>query len=223
MKKTKIDRRQHSGDDADAVSPVEGGSDSTMNDEPIMGEFADEIPLDAAADTTAALEEDPRDAQIAELILEREALKDQQLRQRAEFENSRKRLAREAERTSRAAAEAIIRDWLPVVDHLELALQHAPDRSDSLAQGVELVLKQVSDVLAKYGVEPIPAVGEVFSPHWHEAMTHIDSEDVPENRIAAEYQRGYRIGDQILRPSKVAVSRGASAPPAEDGGEAPPP
>ena len=202
MKKTKIDSVEGNGN----ASERDRQPEPLMSEEQIDALGDDDLVDDAAG--AVAEEIDPRDAQIAALTEERDALRDQTLRLRAEFDNARKRLAREAERTSRAAVERVFVEWLPVVDNLELALQHAPDRSDSLAQGVELVLKQVCDVLSRNGVEPIPAVGEVFSPHFHEAMTHAESEDVPENCVAMEFQRGYRMGDQVLRPTKVAVSRG---------------
>jgi len=187
-----------------------------VNDE-MFAESPGEERFDAPDESFPAADADPRDAEIAALIAERDTLTEQNLRLRAEFDNARKRLAREADRTARVAAERLFLEWLPVVDNLELALQHAPDRNDSLAQGVELVLKQVCDLLSRHGVEPIAAVGEVFSPHLHEAMTHSDSDDVPENRVSAEFQRGYKMGDQVLRPTKVAVSRGKAA--TDDGGQ----
>lgn len=142
------------------------------------------------------------------LMRERDELKDQLLRARAEFDNYRKRVARDAERERKRAAESLIRDLLPVVDNLELALQHA-DAEHPLAEGVSMVVRQFQDVLRRAGVEAIPAVGEPFDPTVHEAVMHAPSEEVAENNVAHEFQKGYRLGDYVLRPSKVAVSKGA--------------
>ncbi len=150
-------------------------------------------------------------------LRERDALQDQVLRARAEFENFRKRMMRDQERIRKTAAEGLMRDLLPVVDHLELALQHAEGEPAALREGVELVLKQFTDVLTRHGVTPIPAVGEVFDPNHHEAVMQESSADVPEMTVVREFQRGYRLGDQVLRASKVVVNMGApcEASPAE--------
>ena len=168
-----------------------------------------------AAETTPPLEQPaqpPTDEQVAALILERDQLKDQLLRLRADFDNYRKRTARETERTRKMAAEDLIRDLLPVLDNLDRALAHASDPSEGLAQGVEMVFKQLSDVLAARGVEAIPAVGEPFDPNVHEALSQQPSPDLPAHTVMTEWQRGYRIGDNVLRPAKVVVSGG----PAEE-------
>src|SRR5690606_37645444 len=98
---------------------------------------------------------------------------------------------------------------LPVLDNLELALSYSNSEAESLAQGVELVGRQFHDVLAKHGVAPIHAVGQPFDPAVHEAVSQMPSDDHPEDHIAIEYQKGYRLGEQVLRPSKVVVSVGA--------------
>jgi molecular chaperone GrpE len=154
-----------------------------------------------------------------DLTKERNDLKDQLLRARAEFDNYRKRTQRDAEQVRLRAAEALIRDLLPVIDNLELALQHA-DKEHPLAEGVNMVVRQFQDALRKAGVEPIGAVGEPFDPEVHEAVMHAPSEDVAENNIAHEFQRGYRLGSYVLRPSKVAVSKGVPEPPSEGKPEA---
>ena len=142
------------------------------------------------------------------LLAERDQLKDLLLRSRAEFDNYRKRMARETERIRKTAAEAIIRDLLPLVDDLERAVEHVGDASGGLAQGVEMVLKQFCGLLSRHGVEPIPAVGEVFDPNVHEAVMRMPSAVYPANTVAQEFQRGYRLGDYVLRPAKAVVSSG---------------
>jgi len=142
-------------------------------------------------------------------------LKDQVLRSRAEFDNYRKRVARETERIRKTAAGDLVRDLLPVVDNLERALEHGADASGSLAEGVGMVLKQLHDVLGQNGVEPIPAIGEPFDPNVHEAVTRMPSTKYPADVVAQEFQKGYRLGGYLLRPTKVVVSAGAPDEPGE--------
>lgn len=165
---------------------------------------------------------DPLEAEILALREERDDLKDQALRARAEFDNYRKRMARESDRIRKTAAEGLMRDLLPIVDNLERALSHVEDKSDGLAQGVEMIVKQFADVLGAKGLEPIPAKGEPFDPNIHEALTHQPSEAYPADVVMEEFQRGYRLGDYVLRPTQVVVSSGPAAP-AEDAPESGPP
>jgi molecular chaperone GrpE len=162
----------------------------------------DEASGDAPADLASSMD-------VEALIAERDELRDQLLRARAEFDNYRKRVARDAEQTRLRAAESLLRDLLPVADNLELALQHAGDGEAALAEGIRMVVRQFHDVLRKAGVEPIPAVGEAFDPTVHEAVMQMPSADVAPNSIAQEFQKGYRLGEYVLRPSKVVVSTGA--------------
>lgn len=147
---------------------------------------------------------------VSALEEECEALKDQLLRSRAEFENFRKRTAREVDRIRKTAAESVIHELLTVMDNLELALKHAHDDNDPLSQGVRMVLRQMQDVLARNGLEPIEAVGKPFDPNVHEAIAQTETENLPPDHVVEEYQRGYTLGGQILRPSKVVVSRATS-------------
>lgn len=160
----------------------------------------------------------PLAGQLAAVTAERDQLKDQMLRLRADFDNFRKRTARETERIRTTAAEDLIRDLLPVVDNLERALEHAGEPSEALAQGVEMVLKQLCDILAARGVEPIPAEGAPFDPNVHEALSQQPSDRHPADAVMTEWMRGYRIGDTVLRPAKVVVSSGPAeaAPAGED-------
>jgi len=152
---------------------------------------------------------------LVTLIAERDQLKDQLLRARAEFENFRKRTTREIDRFRRTAEESLVRDLLPVIDHLELALKHADQASQAVVDGVQMVAQQFAEVLSSHGVEPIPALGEVFDPNVHEAiMQRADEAGVP-NTVLEEFQRGYRMGDLILRPSKVVVCSAPAEPAAE--------
>lgn len=159
---------------------------------------------------------------VEALVAERDEAKDQHLRLRAEFDNYRKRVARDAEATRQRATESLIYDLLSIVDHLELALSHA-EEGGALAEGVQMVVDQLHDVLGRRDVQAIPAKGETFDPQVHEAVMQTDSADVPADVVAQEFQKGYKLGGRVLRPSKVSVSRGGPAPAEEpDGLEAPP-
>lgn len=150
----------------------------------------------------------PEEAALEALEQERDELRDQLLRARAEFDNYRKRMLREGEQLRKTAAQGLMRGLLPIVDNLERALSHVEDRSDGFTQGVEMIVKQFADVLAGQGLEPIPAVGMPFDPNIHEALTHQPSPDFPADTVMEEFQRGYRLGDFVLRPSQVVVSSG---------------
>ncbi len=165
---------------------------------------------EAATTAEAAAPEsmDESSAQMEEIA----ALKDQLLRARAEFDNYRKRTAREVERIRKTAAESLIHELLGVVDNLELALKHGDSDRNALAEGVGLVHKQILDVLERNGLEKIEAVGKRFDPNVHEAVAQSASDQVQADHVIQEFQRGYRLGGQILRPSKVLVSRGPAGP-----------
>ena len=114
------------------------------------------------------------------------------------------------EEIRKRCAEQLLRELLPVVDNLERALGHVEDAENPLAQGVDMVLRQLAGVLQSRGLEPIPAVGEPFDPNFHEALAQQPSDEYGADVVTAEYERGYRIGDFVLRPSKVVVSSGAA-------------
>ncbi len=195
---TELERRlrERAESDTDDNAEVDGALPETEAEagEPPV-EYEDESGEEAPLDPVNALEE------------ECEALKDQLLRSRAEFENYRKRTAREVERIRKTAGESIIHELLTVLDNLELALKHAQDQDDPLAQGVRMVLRQMQEVLERNGLEPIEATGKPFDPNVHEAVAQAESEALPPDHVVEEYQRGYKLGGQILRPSKVVVSR----------------
>jgi molecular chaperone GrpE len=151
---------------------------------------------------------DPAPADAAgTLRQERDDLQDRLLRTAAEFDNYRKRTDRERRDLSEAVAGDLIRDVLPVVDDLERALAAAADSPDpALRSGVELIHRQLIDVLRRRGAEPFDSVGRDFDPAWHEALT---SEPAPGHRdgeVIAEIRRGYRIGSRLLRPALVKVA-----------------
>jgi molecular chaperone GrpE len=144
---------------------------------------------------------------------EYERQKDWMLRTVAEFENSKKRAEREKEEFLKYASESFVKDLIPAIDSIERALASvkASKDFDALVEGVDIIHKQLLSVLEKRGVTPIEAVGEPFDPNLHEAIAHIESDEVPENRIIEEWRRGYMLHNRVIRPSMVAVSKGKGA------------
>jgi molecular chaperone GrpE len=132
------------------------------------------------------------------------------LRALAEFENYKKRTAREQVEYQKYANEALIKDLLPVVDNLERAVSLAVNESKDVStfiEGVELTLQGILKIFKKYHVTPIDAVGNPFDPSYHQAVMQLESSDHPVNTIVQELQKGYLIHDRLLRPAMVAVSK----------------
>jgi len=164
---------------------------------------------EAVVEAEAEVVDPPQESDpLSDLAAERDALRDQLLRARAEFDNYRKRVSRDMDQLRKTAAESLIRDMLPVVDNLERALAHADQKDNPLVQGVDMVMKQFANVLTGRGLEPLPALGVTFDPNVHEALAYQPSDEHPENTVMLEYERGYKLGDQIIRPAKVVVSSG---------------
>lgn len=205
MEKTELEKRL----EADLQQIEEEAPEQEKADRPEQSEETPPEDAERAEDT-------PQDP-LAELTAERDDLKDQLLRARAEFDNYRKRVARDTERVRKTAAEKLMGALLPVLDNLERALSHADDASRGLADGVELVLTQFCETLKAKGLEAIPALGKAFDPNVHEALSSMPSQEHPADVVIQEYERGYRLGGYVLRPARVVVSSG----PAElEGGAA---
>jgi molecular chaperone GrpE len=145
---------------------------------------------------------------LEDLRRERDALQDRLLRTAAEFDNYRKRMDRERRDLAEYTAGEAIKDLLPIIDNLERALQ-ASAQDDPLRKGVELIHKQMLEMLRKRGVTPIEALGTNFDPNVHEAVTHEESAQHREGEVMEELQRGYKVGDRLLRPAMVKVAKGA--------------
>jgi molecular chaperone GrpE len=134
---------------------------------------------------------------------------DKFLRLAAEFDNYKKRTAREFSGLIQNANEELIAQLIPVLDNFERALDAAQSSEDfdSFHKGVELIHQQLKDVLEKQGVKEIEALGEPFDPHKHEAVMMVEKEKTPSETVVEEVERGYMLNDKVLRPSKVAVNR----------------
>lgn len=151
--------------------------------------------------------ESQRDA-LEELRREKDALQDRLLRTAAEFDNYRKRIDRERRDLAEFTAAEVLRELLPILDNLERALAAAAD-NDPLRKGVELILKQMTDLLRKRGVKPIEALGADFDPNFHQAVIHEVSPEHREGEVIEELQRGYLLGERLLRPAMVKVAKTA--------------
>ena len=123
----------------------------------------------------------------------------------AEFENFKKRSAKEREGLYNSILSDVIEVILPVVDNLENAAK-VETKDESYKQGIELVLKQFKDVLKSKGVEEIKAVGETFDPSMHEAVSSVQDDEKGEKEIVQEYRKGYKIGNRVIRHSMVVVA-----------------
>jgi molecular chaperone GrpE len=195
-------------------------------DEPLQSRVeADEQPEESALEATSGAGEGPEAAddaqtddhipdsdlqsQVDTLTRDKAALYDQLLRRAAEFENFRRRIERERSDAYQRARVEVLVEFLPVVDNFERALsslENSGGDAEAWRHGVELIHKQFKDALTKFGLEPVQAIGQTFDPHLHEAVTIEPTDKHKENTVIEEFQRGYKIGDKLLRPAKVKVA-----------------
>jgi molecular chaperone GrpE len=171
-------------DDADVPEPAEAGE---------VDEVGPDLEADAGPPT---------------LQQERDELLDRLLRKTAEFDNYRKRVDRERREQAEWAAAGVLSDVIAIVDDFERALEaEAPPEADAWKLGVDLIYRQLQDLLKKRGVTAIDAVGADFDPHLHQAVAYDETPGAREGEVVAELRRGYRLGDRLLRPSMVKVAK----------------
>ncbi|MFZ0301492.1 MAG: nucleotide exchange factor GrpE [Terracidiphilus sp.] len=174
---------------------------------------ADEKPSEqvekAGADEGAAAEpEQAGPTELEKLKAERDQLVDRVARMQAEFENARKRGERERNEFRDFAAAGVVEQFLPVLDNFQLALK-AGGTEKQLRSGVELIVKQMEEILRQMQVVPVAAVGEEFDPRVHEALGTVERDDIPDQHVAEEVRRGYKMRDRLLRPALVRVAHNA--------------
>jgi len=174
---------------------------------PASGE-ADETGQNPIAEAGAPASES---TELQKIKSERDTLLDRLARLQAEFENARKRAAREQQEFRDFATADAIKALLPAIDSFERALNAPASQPNDFRNGVELIYKQLQDALAKLGVRTVPAKGEVFDPHMHEAIEMVDTTVVPDHQVMDELQRGYKLKDRLLRPAMVRVARNSKA------------
>jgi molecular chaperone GrpE len=145
--------------------------------------------------------------ELQKLRVERDTLIDRLARLQAEFENARKRTAREQQDFREYALSDALKALLPTLDSFERALQIGAKEKSEFRGGVELIYRQLQDALQKLGLRAIPAKGEPFDPHLHEAIEMVDTTDAADHQILEELQPGYKLKDRLLRPAMVKVAR----------------
>src|ERR1051325_3637345 len=175
--------------------------------EPEQLDVEHELPAseDTSEESRAAAQPAP-EGELGKLRAERDTLVDRLARLQAEFENARKRAVREQQEYRDFALSDAVKTLLPVVDSFDLALQSSTEKSQ-LRSGIELINKQLHDALGKLGLKQIPAKGEPFDPRFHEAIEMVDTDEVEDQHVIDELQRGYKLKDRLLRPAMVRVAR----------------
>jgi molecular chaperone GrpE len=185
-----------------------GGSDTELDVDHELPSGEDENPTASEAGgkstggSTAELE-----TELEKARAEKAAYLDRAARIQAEFDNFRKRNAREQQEFREYALADALKSLLPILDSLDRALKTDTASLDDFRSGIELIDKQFHDTLSKLGVEPVPAQGESFDPNLHQAVQMVDTNETEDNHVIDELQRGYKLRDRLLRPAMVRVAR----------------
>jgi molecular chaperone GrpE len=164
----------------------------------------DQTVAEPDAAPVARAEFDQLQTEFEQLKGERDQLLDRLARLQAEFENARKRSERERLEFRDYAVGNAVEQFLPVLDNFELALK-STGSAEQLRSGVELIVKQMEEILRQMQVIPVPAVGEAFDPRLHEALGSVEREDLPDQHVAEEIRRGYKLRERLLRLALVRV------------------
>jgi molecular chaperone GrpE len=164
----------------------------------------------AASATAAGAGQTDAEDPMAGLQADLDRFRDLALRSQADFENYKKRSAREKEEAIKYANSSLLERLVSIIDNFELGLAAAKEQGERspIYSGMVLVQKQLNDLLAENGLQPIEAEGRRFDPNVHEAIAHEPSDQVPEEIVLRQTRRGYRFKDRLLRPAKVVVSSG---------------
>lgn len=186
----------------------EGKDQDVMGRESTTSAVEDNVPQEAGAEGVPAEGSDLAELQrlLAEQTTRAQDYYDRLLRLQADFENFRRRTRQEKDDYYKYASEQLVIALLPVLDNFGLALAAEGDSIEGFKAGVEMIYKQLLDVLATEGVTPIQAVGEPFDPTRHEAVAQDDSGEHPANTVVEEFRRGYFLRDKVIRPSMVKVA-----------------
>jgi molecular chaperone GrpE len=155
----------------------------------------------------AAVDFDQLKAELEKVTTERDSYLDRLARLQAEFDNARKRSAREQQEYREYALAEAVKSLLPVLDSFDRALAAPPGDAGEFRAGLELINRQFHDALAKLGVRPIKAEGEPFDPQYHQAVQVVETAEAEDNHVLQELQRGYKLKERLLRPAMVRVAR----------------
>lgn len=208
----------------DGSGAVETGVDADADPGTAAGAAAEAAPGGSAQPRTASAAGAPEtqhppavsQAGLADVPKAAPAVDERLLRLQADFDNYRKRMLRERNELYLRANEDILKELVPVLDNVEVALEAASAGGTlaSFVGGIRIVADQFLSVLGKFGVTVIDAEGKEFDPGLHEAVSHLPAPGVPENRVAKQIRRGYLLGDRVLRAAQVVVSSGDAPPSA---------
>ena len=216
MRKSKPRRKEteHIREQAGKKTPEAEPSGGTKPEAGVPGKAASKRePEPSAGKRSAELEIRARELETLnrELQDKKEHLEDRLLRLAAEFDNYRKRTAREFQQVIETANRELILQLIDVLDNFQRALDSARDAKDfdSFHKGVELIDTHLREILTRQGLEPIEAVGQPFDPHFHEAVMQVDDDRHPPETVVDQMQPGYLLRDKLLRAPRVVVSRGA--------------
>ncbi len=216
---SKEDTQAEAGDPDAKNSGSSGGEAKKTQDNPEEAKEAQGGPEEAKETQAKEAQGSPEEASASsetekspeELCREEnEILKDQLLRLAADFDNFRKRTARQIEETRKAVLEQVLLDFLEVTDNFDRAIKSTKTAEDmsSIASGLEQLSKQFFSILEKYGIEKIESErASEFDPHKHEAVQHVETSELPDNTIVEVYKAGYALNSKVIRPAIVSVAR----------------
>ena len=215
-KRRKMNEEEKTNSAEEAVSgSVEPEAKTTPEAEMTQEPMAEADPApEAASDSDSEEPAAEKPAAEGESVAEPD-WKDRYARTLADFDNYRKRMARDRDELAQFAAKDILKDLLPTVDNLALALDRAVNKEDPFVQGVKLAYDGFLKALADHGATPLDSVGEPFDANYHEALAQLPSPDVAEGVVMNEVKRGWLLHGKLLRAAQVVVSSGAPAQPAE--------
>lgn len=197
-----MSRKKHSRaeevDDEQVVSP---------DDEQIEIPVTSEDETDAGAEPAGAAAALTAEEKLRQQVNQ---LEDKLLRMAAEFENYKKRVARQYDDLARSATDALLLELIEVIDNFERALNHTGQDTDldAYQRGTELIYNQMMNLLKKYSITPIESVGKPFDPNLHEALMQVESDEFDDGTVAVEIAKGYQQGGRVIRHSRVGVSSG---------------
>jgi molecular chaperone GrpE len=207
MSEEKSELNKDKGKKAPNTLMVEEGPDTSQaGDEGKRGVVTIEPPDQGGnEDAHVTPIEAPSRAEYDQLKAERDQLLDRLARAQADFENARKRTERERQEFRDYSTGSVVEQFLPVLDNFGLALKSTAT-ADQLRSGVELIVKQMDEILRQLQVTPVATLGEPFDPRQHEAMGTVERDDLPDQHVAEEVRRGYKLRDRLLRPALVRVA-----------------
>lgn len=184
--------------------------DDIDNIDDILDDIDDEdIEIIAVDECGVERSEEKEEDEAGKLRAEAEEARDEYLRLYAEFENFKKRTAKDKAELAKYANESILTELLTSVDNLEIALKHADQESTkkNFLDGVQMTLRELYRTFEKFGVTPIKSEGQPFDPEFHHAVAHLERDDMDENLVVAELRKGFMYNDKVLRASMVSVSK----------------